>query len=64
MKKKMTITKTDERRNKVERTDTCLNLKRHTSLVVIVAKLGGHVLCHLASRLDQAGRLKTGFSDF
>ena len=50
-----------------QRTDTCRNLKRHishlTSEFVIVAKFGGHALCHLASRLvnviRQGGRLKT-----
>jgi len=42
-----------------QRTDIRRNLKRHISLV-IVAKFGGHALCHLASRLanvvGQGGR--------
>ena len=55
-----------KRKSMAQRTDTCQNLKRHISLAgefVIVAKFGGYVLCHFASRLAnvmrQGGRLKT-----
>ena len=61
MKKKMTITIQMKRKSMVQRTDTRRNLKRDlTGEFVIVAKFGGHALCHLASRLanviGQGGR--------
>jgi len=54
MKKKTTITKKDERRNKMQRTEP---EKAHpTGEFVIMARFGGHVLHHLGLR---GGRLKS-----
>ena len=55
MKKKTTITIQMKGKSIVQRIDTCRNLKRHTEFV-IVAKFGGHKLCHLASRLANVVR--------
>ena len=42
----------DKNNSKMQRTDTCRNLKGMShSKFVIVAKFGGHALCHLASGL-------------